>query len=117
MKKILILIIVIAFSAFAANASVVKGNEKTSSGAKMQLSGKVTDLQTGETLAGVLVAIEGSDLKTYTDLDGKFDFSNLTPGKYTIICSCISYNSSIVENMEINVPVKNALHIELQPSK
>lgn len=115
MKKILILFIAMIFSICVANASIIK--EKVPSEAKTQLSGKVTDLQTGETLAGVLVTVKDSDLKTYTDLDGNFNFTNLAPGKYTIICSCISYNSSIVENLEIDVPFKNGLHIELQPSK
>lgn len=79
--------------------------------------GKVTDFTTGESLAGAEVSIEGTDIKAYTDLDGNFVISGVKPGKYNIICSLISYNKSLVENMSINASAGNKCEIALESSR
>lgn len=80
------------------NAKESKTAAKATSG--ITLSGKIIDFSTGEALTGVKVKIKGSHVSTYSDLDGKFSFENLKPGKYDIIASFISYKKSLVENFK-----------------
>lgn len=70
------------------------------------VTGKVVDLNSGETLAGVAVSIEGTDTKVYTDLDGNFRIENVKPGTYSLVLSMISYKNSLVENIEL-LPSEN----------
>ena len=63
----------------------------------VSVSGKVTDIVTGEVLTGVKITIEGMDSKTYTDFDGNFTFKNLKPGQYQLKASYISYDNKVIE--------------------
>jgi hypothetical protein len=78
------------------------------------LTGSVTDIHSGESLVGVEVKIEGTDLKTYTDFDGKFTFSNVKPGEKKLVASYISYQAS-AETVTANSK-ENKLNIQLKPS-
>jgi iron complex outermembrane receptor protein len=51
---------------------------------RMQLSGKVTDAKTGESLAGASVIIEDAKLGTVTDSSGNFLFKNVPAGHHLI---------------------------------
>ena len=82
-----------------------------------KLEGKVLDLLTGETLAGVAVTIKGIGLVTYTDFDGNYSFENLKPGTYHLVASYISYNNSLVENVELDPELTREIIIQLQASK
>lgn len=115
MKKI-IKISAVAFLALVLNASVfAEGNNTTTppSKATAVLTGKVLDNITGETLAGVAVAIEGTELQVYTDLDGNFSINNIEPGTYNLILSMISYKNSLVENVQLEANDKEVLDIKL----
>ena len=77
------------------------------------IAGKVIDFTSGEALAGVEVAIEGTTKKVYTDFDGNFKIADLKPGNYNVIASYISYNKSFIE--KLNVEKSNSpLNIKLQ---
>lgn len=80
------------------------------------ITGKVYDLSSGEALAGAEVIIEGTEVKTYSDLDGNFTITALQPGKYNIICSLISYNKSLVEDFS-TTDAANSCKIALEPSR
>lgn len=60
------------------------------------ITGKVVDSNTGEALAGVTVAIEGTDLVAFTDFDGNFQFSNLKLQSAKLCASFISYEKASV---------------------
>lgn len=99
-----------------------KVDEKVAVSAEMSaatttIQGKVTDMITGESLAGAEVTIEGTDIKAFTDLDGNFSIAGLKPGKYSIICSLISYNKSLVENLNIVGVEVNSCEIALEASR
>ena len=113
----LLFISVVAFS-FAANNDVAnKGKTKETttpnSVSSASIAGKVIDLNSGETLAGVEVTIEGSTKKVLTDLDGYFKIEGLQPGAYNVIASYISYNKSFIEKLEIGKS-NQTLNIKLQ---
>lgn len=82
----------------------------TNNSSNVLLTGTVYDFSSDELLAGVEVTIEGTDLKTYTDFDGRFTFKNIKPGEYKLVAKYISYNKSIekikVENTEREVKIK-----------
>jgi uncharacterized surface anchored protein len=121
MKKSLLILLFVTSAVFTfaidngnpANKS--KANETTTANASASVSitGKVIDLNSGEALAGVEVAIEGSSKKVRTDLDGKFKIDNLQPGEYNLIASYISYNKSLVENLEVGKS-NQELNIKMQ---
>lgn len=86
----------------------------TESEATMVVSGTVADQVSGESLVGVEVKIEGTDLKTYTDFDGNFSFSNVKPGAYKMVTTYISYEKGTkVLNVKAN---EDDIMIKLQSS-
>lgn len=82
--------------------------------ATMVLSGIVSDEISGESLVGVEVKIEGTDLKTYTDFDGNFSFKNVKPGEYKLTTNYISYEKKS-EILKVNSTEKEIM-IKLQSS-
>jgi hypothetical protein len=124
MKKIFLPLMVLFFlvaSVASANnegGAVSNNPEKTTASAAVcSLQGKVTDMLSGETLAGVEVSVKGTDYKTFTDLDGNFSISNIVAGEYTIICSLISYNKSLVEDLKVKPTEKEQVIIKLEASR
>ena len=90
-----------------------KSTEPVSANAAVSISGKVIDFTSGEALAGVEVAIEGSSKKVHTDFDGNFKIDNIKPGSYNLIASYISYNKSFIEKLDVEKP-NQELNIKLQ---
>lgn len=121
MKKTIVIIftLVIALTSFAEKEGTTK-TAKTPEASPVEtttsISGKVLDVISGETLTGVEISVEGTDLKTYTDFDGNYTFENIVPGKYNIIASYISYSKSLVENIAIEKGNKE-VEIKMQASK
>ncbi len=64
------------------------------------IRGTVIDDETGETLVGVSVLVKGTTSGTITDLDGKFSIDQ-SPGNYTLQLSYISYQTLVVEEIEV----------------
>jgi hypothetical protein len=90
-----------------------KSTETASPNAAASISGKVIDFTSGEALAGVEIAIEGSSKKVHTDFDGNFKIENIKPGEYNLIASFISYNKSFIEKFDV-AKSNQALNIKLQ---
>jgi len=114
MKKIIISGIFVLATVLAFTTNIFTNNSKAEVSATISLSGTVMDLNSGETLAGVEVTLEGLDKKAYTDFDGNYTIENLTPGQYNVIASYISYNKSYVEKLELTA--NEDLNIKLQSS-
>jgi hypothetical protein len=118
MKKFLNTIAFISFIgiALAGNLPEVSSDPSSDSFKAVTLSGSVVDFNSGEALTGVEVKIEGTNLVTYTDFDGNFEFDKVAPGNYNLIASFISYSNSLVENFKAE-EVENSIEIKLQNSK
>jgi hypothetical protein len=113
MKRILSIVIV-GLVLIIGNNLFATGDEATvAANAKASISGKVLDIKTGESLAGVAVSIEGTNIKVYTDLDGTFSVDGITPGNYNLVLSLISYKNSLVENIKLNTSSKENISIKL----
>ncbi len=120
-KLLLAIILIISFKSYAGtpNADSTKSNNEQIATTSANLEGSVIDKITGENLAGVSVEIQGMNLKTYTDLDGKFNFKGLVPGNYNIIIKYISYNTSSAtdaRNIQIISGNNKTLNIEILPN-
>lgn len=118
MKKLAIAIIFFLVTGvlFADNDSDKKSTPAEPAPQTVILSGCVVDFSSGESLTGVEVQIEGTDIKTYTDFDGNFEFPDMKPGNYNIIASYISYEKSLIENLSV-AKAENEVDIKLQSSK
>lgn len=68
---------------------------------KGKIAGKIIDKKTGEELIGVSVQIEGTSIGAATDFEGKFIINNLTPGKYNLVLSYVSYQRKVISGIEV----------------
>jgi outer membrane receptor for ferrienterochelin and colicin len=65
------------------------------------IRGTITDKNTGETVVGASVIVEGTFTGTAANLDGEFVIPNLDPGKISIRVSFISYETVIIDDVII----------------
>jgi len=106
-------ILVVAIVLMVSNNLFATGDNTVSPNTKSNITGKVVDNKTGESLVGVAILVEGTDIKTYSDLDGNFEIKSLAPGNYNLILSLISYKNSLVENLKISANEKEMVDIKL----
>jgi hypothetical protein len=100
MKKIFIAILSLILTVtVTAKENDAKNASTTDNAASIILVGSISDANSGESLVGVEVKIEGTDLKTYTDFDGNFSFNNVKPGEYKVVANYISYKP-VAEKLE-----------------
>ena len=115
MKKIifisLLLVGVIIASATSSYASDSPKENKTT--LTTSVSGVILDETTGESLVGVAVKIDGTDLEVYTDFEGGFLFDNITPGDYTVSVAMISYKKES-SKLTIKLRQDNTIKIKLK---
>ena len=79
-----------------------------------QVSGKVLDKNTGETIIGANVIIEGTTVGVATGLEGEFSLPNIPVGDLNIQVSFISYEPVIIENVKIEGGKTTHLDVVLQ---
>ena len=113
MKRIVLGLLLI-FMILGVNAKEKEGNPVDAENtASVVLTGSVADEKSGESLVGVEVKIEGTDLATYTDFDGNFSFENVKPGEYKLVTNYISYQKDTKtldvssENNEVKIKLQS----------
>ncbi len=62
---------------------------------KVNLSGSVTEKESGDPLFGVNVYLKGTTIGTVTTADGTFILKNIKPGDYEVVVSCLGYKRII----------------------
>jgi hypothetical protein len=60
------------------------------------VKGTVTDKKTNDPLPGVFIAVAGTNISTYSDLNGNFEIKNLKAGTIELKVKCVSYNGTVV---------------------
>ncbi|MBI9039285.1 MAG: carboxypeptidase-like regulatory domain-containing protein [Bacteroidales bacterium] len=118
MKKLISTVLIVLFAFQLTNASNDKdSNENNSENGVpvtgITINGKVLDKETNESLAGVLIELEGTNEKVYTDFDGKFEFKNVQPNIYDISVTYIAYEKSKLKVVDAKNKV-NTLKVELK---
>ncbi len=78
-----------------------------------KLSGKVTDLTTGEPLIGANVIVVGTSLGAATDINGEYSISNLNSGTFEIKSSYIGYQTITQTNVRISAALTTELNFQL----
>lgn len=81
-----------------------------------KIAGTITDAKTGETLPGAIAQIDGTTKGASADFDGKFVIAGLSPGKYTIAISYISYTTKKVTDVIVKDGDVTSVNIPLDPS-
>lgn len=95
MKKLLPFCFALVFSLSMLQVSGNNNNNKNNAALSYTLSGVVLDKFTGETLAGVAVAVEGTDLVSYTDFDGVFRIPGIYGDSQKLSFRYISYKQEV----------------------
>jgi hypothetical protein len=111
MKRTSLFFATIVFLLFVNSSFASEKEKESNTAASVKISGKIIDVKTGEALAGVMVKLEDVNVSSYSDLDGNFEINGLTPGKYNLSTSLISY-----ETVELNVEAaqsSNKVKVEL----
>ncbi|MGN8224291.1 TonB-dependent receptor [Gracilimonas sp. BCB1] len=79
------------------------------------ITGTVVDAESGETLIGVNVVLQGTTIGTSTNLDGQYTIRNIEQGSYTLEVSYISFQKQTITGVEVNSGQVTKLDITLQP--
>lgn len=80
-----------------------------------KIVGTVVDAETGETLIGVNVVIEGSIQGTATDIDGNYTIRKVDAGTYNLIISYLSFATQTITGVIVGDGETVKLDITLQP--
>ena len=78
-----------------------------------QISGVVRDGQTGETLPGANVRIEGTTTGASTNVDGEFRIIGVRPGSYDLTASFVGFAPTTVTGVRVNVDLTSQVDFEL----
>lgn len=109
--KTIALVILVSLSTFSVSA-----REKKAPAVALNtcISGVVVDETTGESLAGVVVELKGTDKKAYTDFDGKFVFTSVEPGSYKVSTSIVSYQGEESAAIKVNNNEFHNLNLQIK---
>ena len=83
---------------------------------KGTISGKVSDKSTNEDLIGANVLVVGTTFGSSTDIDGVYSVKSLTPGRYQIRVSYISYRTMVVDNILVEAGKDTRVNVQLEPT-
>ena len=70
--------------------------------AQGKIAGRITDRQTGESLIGVNVVLDGTPQGTVTDGDGNYIIVNVRPGTYTLVFSYVGYQTQRIQGVQVS---------------
>ncbi|MCC6583132.1 MAG: TonB-dependent receptor [Chitinophagales bacterium] len=79
-----------------------------------KISGIIIDKTTQETLIGVNISVAGSTQGATTDIEGKYEIADLTPGIYKLVFTYIGYADKNVENVDVKAEETTTLNVSLE---
>ncbi len=79
---------------------------------KATVAGTVIDKKSGETLIGATVMLKGTSTGAMADFEGNYTFS-ANPGFYTVLCSFVSYETQVIEQVEIKANETYTFNFEM----
>jgi len=77
------------------------------------ITGEVTDANTGETIPGVNVVLEGTQQGTTTGAEGTFTISGVEPGTHTVVASFVGY-AQATEEVAVTAGEEAQVNFQLQ---
>ncbi len=78
-----------------------------------KITGTVRDAQSGETLPGVNVRIDGTTQGASANADGEYTIIGVRPGTYTLVFSFIGYQPQRVEDVRIRIDLTTTVDAQL----
>jgi hypothetical protein len=98
-------------------ALILSGGAMALAQATTSLNGRVTD-RTGAVIAGAAVRLTlnstGAVRENTTDASGQYQFSQLAPGKYTLVISTPGFATATRTNMDLLVSQPATVNVALQ---
>ena len=85
------------------------------SGQTGSVHGVVVDAETGETLIGANVIVQGTITGATTDLEGRYEIRSLDPGTYELTTSYLGYAELVVTGVEVAPGQPVQLDFQLTP--
>lgn len=79
-----------------------------------KITGVVVDANSGETLPGANVVIDGTTRGVQTNLDGEYLLINVPPGVYSIVVSFVGYSSQRVNEVIVRTDLTTQLNFKLK---
>jgi Carboxypeptidase regulatory-like domain/TonB-dependent Receptor Plug Domain len=79
-----------------------------------KISGKVTDLKTGEALYGTNVIIDGTTMGAASRATGEYFIINVPPGTYKVRAQMMGYRTVIVENVTVRADYTTTVDFALE---
>ena len=79
------------------------------------LTGKILDSSTGESLIGANVVIMGTSLGASSDINGEFNIINIPKGTYNLSVSSVGYEKKTLENISIQSDSTHQLDFRIVP--
>lgn len=80
------------------------------------ISGKVVNELNGEPVAFASVVIQGSARGTVTDENGLFELTDLLPGLYNLVLSCIGFETKVIPEIQVSNSRKAIVQVLLRES-
>ncbi|MEI6751565.1 MAG: TonB-dependent receptor [Paludibacter sp.] len=80
------------------------------------IQGVVTDAETGESIIGCNILLQGTSIATITDMKGEYTLKNIPNGTYNVIFSFISYEKKLQKVVLSKANLINTNNIVLKPS-
>lgn len=87
-----------------------------SSAAMSTVTGKVFDEITGEEVLFATVQLQGSPLITSTDMDGRFLFSKVPAGSYTLVITAVGYQKVSLTNLDVTAGATVEKIVSIKPA-
>ncbi|NNV55873.1 TonB-dependent receptor [Limnovirga soli] len=104
LKSLYILLVVLLFT----KITIAQGGN---------LTGKITDENNNQALAGASISIVENGKRTVSEADGTYNIKALATGKYTLLISFVGYNSKKIAEVEIISGQLTELNIVLTAAK
>ena len=79
-----------------------------------KIAGTVTDVDTGETIPGVNIVIDGTQQGTASQNDGYFFINNVRPGTYTMRAFFIGFVAEQILNVRVSTGLTTTVDIEMR---
>jgi len=92
----------VSWSRFVLAALLTMSFWVTASAQDAQLTGTISDQETGETLPGATVILVGTYKGASTDMEGKYSITGIKPGDYAVKISFIGYSDKIINGVRLN---------------
>lgn len=80
-----------------------------------KVTGVATDAQTGEPLSGAQVYLEGTGRGALTSENGRYFIVNVPPGNYVVVAELLGYQTTRVENVQVNIDQTRSVDFQLTP--